>query len=136
MRYDILRSHTVTRLNLSSGTRYAFDPTTAQFGWKEYLAPWDEYACRRTHRIDEIVPLEKVNDTQVPVLESELRSGTDPEVDRAKDVAAAELVKVLRARKGGLQAVVKLSGGRFEEVKKDSAKTMEDFVRKLIKSLK
>lgn len=109
LRYDILRPHMAARLTMPSGTQYAFDPTAAHSGWKEYWAPWDEYARRRIHRIDENVPLEHISDTQVPVVESALRSDTDPEVDRARDASAAKLVKVLRARKGGLRAILKLS---------------------------
>lgn len=41
--------HLVFRLTLPSGLRFAFDPTGAQNGWQEYLAPWDAYEKHRIH---------------------------------------------------------------------------------------
>ncbi|KAK4202385.1 hypothetical protein QBC40DRAFT_196453, partial [Triangularia verruculosa] len=35
--------HDVMLLTLSSGRRIVFDPTRAQFGWKEALSPWESY---------------------------------------------------------------------------------------------
>lgn len=47
--------HTVSQLTTASGLKFAFDPTAAQFGWKENLAPWDTYEQRR---IEFTVPVE------------------------------------------------------------------------------
>lgn len=40
-------AHTVARLTTASGHQLAFDPTAAQFGWLEKLAPWERYKRRR-----------------------------------------------------------------------------------------
>lgn len=39
--------HTIAVLSTASGLEFAFDPTAAQFGWKEHLAPWALYRERR-----------------------------------------------------------------------------------------
>ncbi|KAL1866858.1 hypothetical protein Daus18300_006561 [Diaporthe australafricana] len=39
--------HTIAVLSTASGLEFAFDPTAAQFGWKEYLSPWSVYRERR-----------------------------------------------------------------------------------------
>lgn len=120
-RYNTLGPHVIVRLTLPSGLQYSFDPSAAQFGWKEYLAPWDEYARRRIHHIDLASVFRSESDIQVP------------RESRAKERAAAELIKVVRARKGGLRAILKLSDGQFEEAKKDLARTMEQSVQDVIK---
>ncbi|KAG6360357.1 hypothetical protein INS49_011415 [Diaporthe citri] len=75
-------------------------------------------------------------DTQAPNEESTRPPEFHPDVFGAKQRAAAELIKAVRARKGGLRAILKLSDGQFEEAKKDLAKTMEQSVREVIKSSK
>ncbi|KAL1868903.1 hypothetical protein Daus18300_005739 [Diaporthe australafricana] len=39
--------HTIAVLSTASGLKFAFDPTAAQFGWKEHLSPWSVYRERR-----------------------------------------------------------------------------------------
>lgn len=46
--------YVVLRITLPSGLRFAFDPTGAQNGWQEYLAPWDAYEQHRIHFIKDI----------------------------------------------------------------------------------
>ena len=53
-RFPSMYYHQVFRLTLPAGLRFAFDPTGAQSGWQEYLAPWDEYEKHRVHCIVEI----------------------------------------------------------------------------------
>lgn len=50
--------HLVFRLTLPSGLTFAFDPTGAQNGWQEYLAPWDAYEEHRIHFIKNIRTLD------------------------------------------------------------------------------
>lgn len=134
LRYNTLGPHVIVRLTLPSGLQYAFDPTAAQFGWKEYLAPWDEYARRRIHLIDMIGMFKPPSDTKVPNEGYVKTPGFQPMFFRAKERAAAEAIKVVRARKGGLRAILKLSDGQFEEAKKDLSKTMEQSIQEVIKS--
>lgn len=49
--------HKVFRLTLPSGLRFAFDPTGAQNGWQEHLAPWDTYEKHRACFIEDISPM-------------------------------------------------------------------------------
>lgn len=49
-----LAFHVVLRITLPSGLRFAFDPSGAQNGWQEYLAPWDAYEQHRVHFIKDI----------------------------------------------------------------------------------
>ncbi|KAI3399141.1 hypothetical protein diail_7720 [Diaporthe ilicicola] len=48
--------HTVSLLTTRSGLEFAFDPTAAQFGWQENLAPWWLY---RRRRVDLLVNLSR-----------------------------------------------------------------------------
>ncbi|KAI0428807.1 hypothetical protein F5Y09DRAFT_357404 [Xylaria sp. FL1042] len=47
-----LYRHTVLRLTLMSDEQYAIDLTAAQFGWKETMAPWAEWADLRAAKTD------------------------------------------------------------------------------------
>lgn len=47
-----LTTHIVVRLTLRCGLQFAFDPTAAQYGWREVLSPWESY---KTHRMRLIV---------------------------------------------------------------------------------
>lgn len=123
-------------MTLPSGLQYVFDPSAAQFGWKEYLAPWDEYARRRVHLIDMVNVIEPPSDTQRPKGDNANPLGFHPGFYQAKKHVAAELVEVVRSRKGGLRALLKLSDGQFDEAKKKLAKDMEDSVRNLIEVLR
>lgn len=127
--YNTLRPHTVARLTLTSGFRYVLDPSAAQFGREECLAPWDEYARRRIHHLDEVV-----DDTQGHA--NDLAEASSQGYGLAKKHVTEELVNVLRARKGGLRALLKLSGGRFEKAKTDLVNTMEESLVKLEKTSK
>lgn len=133
LRYNTLGPHVIVRLTLPSGLQYAFDPTAAQFGWKEYLAPWDEYARRRIHLIDLAAAFEPPGDTKAPHEDHTKPPEFDPVFFRTKERAAAEIIKVVRARKGGLRAILKLSDGQFEEAKKELAETLEKSVQEVIK---
>lgn len=133
-RYNTLGPHGVLRLTLPLGVQYVFDPSAAQFGWKEYLAPWDEYARRRIHLIEQAAMLETLVDTLVREAAITKPPGFPSISLRAKEGAAAELVNVLRARKGGRRAMLKLSDSQFEEAKKDLVKAMEESIQRLTKS--
>ncbi|KAJ0125199.1 uncharacterized protein J7T55_006544 [Diaporthe amygdali] len=136
LRYNTLRLHLAARLTLPSGAQYAFDPSAAQFGWKDCLAPWAEYARCRIHHIENVTVLDPLDGTRVPAKDRVKPSDIIRRFDWAKEYVAEELVSILRARKGGLRALLKLSDGQFETGRKDLADAMEDFVRDFAKSLK
>lgn len=52
--FKFMYFHLVFRLTLPSGLKFAFDPTGAQNGWQEALAPWDAYEENRVHFIMDI----------------------------------------------------------------------------------
>ncbi|KAK2607513.1 hypothetical protein N8I77_006179 [Diaporthe amygdali] len=136
LRYNTLRLHLAARLTLPSGAQYAFDPSAAQFGWKDCLAPWAEYARCRIHHIENVTVLDPLDGTRVPAKDRVKPSDIIRRFDWAKEYVAEELVSILRARKGGLRALLKLSDGQFETARRDLADAMEDFVRDFAKSLK
>lgn len=52
--FPIVSGHAAIRVTLPSGQRFALDPTGAQYGWREHLAPWDDYERHRVHMIDSV----------------------------------------------------------------------------------
>ncbi|KAL1877012.1 hypothetical protein Daus18300_002621 [Diaporthe australafricana] len=134
--YNTLRPHSVARLTLPSGSRYVLDPSAAQFGWEESLAPWDEYARRRIHQIDDIAILQPHGEAQGRIIDPKEVAPEFQGYTSAKEHVAAELVKILRARKGGIRALLKLSDGQFEKAKRDLVSTMEEFLLGFAKEFK
>lgn len=70
---NISMAHTVGLLTTQSELQFAFDPTAAQFGWHENLAPWEHYRRRRVdteYTVDACEPLRMQRDrtkhTQMP----------------------------------------------------------------------
>lgn len=122
----------VARLTLPSGSQYAFDPTAAQFGWRELLKPWDEYFGRRVHHIYQITVLESFNSIkQLATGESSMSPDSSMSPLRVKQDATTELIKVFRNRKGGLRAILKLSESQFKEAMRNLTNAMEESARKL-----
>ncbi|POS72381.1 2-methylcitrate dehydratase [Diaporthe helianthi] len=58
---NMLPYHTVAVVTTQSGLKFVLDPTAAQYGWRETIAPLDIYTrCRvdRKHRSEHLVPLD------------------------------------------------------------------------------
>lgn len=73
--------HTVAVLTIDSGLRYVLDPSAAQYGWTEILAPLGIYEqCRVDHkdRTETFVPLDPqlppTRQTQKPIEDPDERS--------------------------------------------------------------
>ena len=49
-------NHTILRVTLKSGERYAIDLTGAQYGYQEDCMPWDDYFATRVEAIVDIKP--------------------------------------------------------------------------------
>lgn len=71
---NISMAHTVGLLTTQSELQFAFDPTAAQFGWHENLAPWEHYRRRRVDTEYSVGVCESLDDlrartksTQMPV---------------------------------------------------------------------
>lgn len=47
--------HVIYKVTLHSGEQYALDLTGAQYGWAEFILPWDVYEASRIHSIKEAV---------------------------------------------------------------------------------
>lgn len=92
--------HTVSQLTTASGLKFAFDPTAAQFGWKENLAPWDIYEQRRI-------------DLKIPVTPGELYQVN--ENDSRDSCASKEMrdMTVRLLRDGGFSDILSLSKTKF-----------------------
>ncbi|KAK3942826.1 hypothetical protein QBC46DRAFT_339077 [Diplogelasinospora grovesii] len=63
--YNALMSHEISLLTLPSGTQVVFDPSAAQYGWREHVAPWDAY---QHHRIYDIERREELDRQIIPDL--------------------------------------------------------------------
>ena len=49
-------AHTIVRVTMKNGEKYALDISGAQYGWREPVMPWELYTSRRTRAIKEVVP--------------------------------------------------------------------------------
>lgn len=49
-KFSALALHHPLRITLPCGLQFAFDPTSAQYGWSETMAPWDVYMRHRAHQ--------------------------------------------------------------------------------------
>lgn len=60
--FNSLYRHHPLRITLPCGLQFAFDPTAAQYGWKEIIAPWEAYLKHRAHNsIRDVVIKEPVS---------------------------------------------------------------------------
>lgn len=110
--------HTVAILSTNSGLQFILDPTAAQYGWRENIAPREIYArCRIDHERDTTVcsapssPCPRTEQTLVPEDESELENWEDKRV--AEDTI--DLAKYHFSANGGLQHTLQLPQYQFEE---------------------
>ncbi|KAK7708944.1 hypothetical protein SLS64_006424 [Diaporthe eres] len=113
--------HVVFRITLPSGMRFAFDPTGAQNGWQEYLAPWDAYEQHRIHFI---------KDTRVVDARGLMECMGDTERDEmviATVVAVVEGSLGRRLLGGGLEELLySLSDARFETKRESLVKAFRE----------
>lgn len=110
--------HTVAVLRTNSGLQFILDPTAAQYGWKENIAPREIYTRYRINRelINTVClapssPGPRTEHTLRPKDESELvnwkhKCVAEDTVDLAEDHFSAN---------GGLQGVLQLPQDQFEE---------------------
>lgn len=111
-------AHTVAALRTKSGLQFILDPTAAQYGWKENIAPRDTYArCRIDYALRTTVclvpdsPLPRTEHTPRPEDESELANWTRKCI--AEDVLA--LADDHFSLNGGLFGILQLPQAQFEE---------------------
>ncbi|KAH7313677.1 hypothetical protein B0I35DRAFT_480348 [Stachybotrys elegans] len=55
-------NHSVFRVTLPSGDRFAIDITAGQYGWTETLIPWDTYEAQRVERIAQVLAVDYYED--------------------------------------------------------------------------
>ncbi|KAK3384023.1 hypothetical protein B0T24DRAFT_567122 [Lasiosphaeria ovina] len=49
--FSTFPAHQVLRVTLASGRKVVLDPSGAQFGWREFMTPWETYNQHRVHAI-------------------------------------------------------------------------------------
>lgn len=128
--------HSVFRLTLPSGLRFAFDPTGTQNGWQENLAPWDAYEQHRIHFIKNIRTLDAWGPERCKSeLERESLSNGELEVDMKicqqsrlafMAVIVDEYLKLELSGKGMEELLHRLPDGHFEAVRKSLLNTVTD----------
>lgn len=102
--------HLVFRIALPSGLKFAFDPTGAQNGWQEHLAPWDEYEKHRVHFIQGVRTMDAWNlgrcmaELENDVLSTGGQTG-DPELELEQELKM-RLALVALAVKPGLSLML------------------------------
>lgn len=127
---NISPRHTVCRLTTSSGLQFAFDPTAAQFGWQEHLAPWDVYEKQRVDLGAKSWICEPLFSTRWPTIrhrpEDHWRG-----LDDWKSTCAAEEMKNIVDRtlsQAGLSGVLALPRVEFERHLEATRKDLKDSV--------
>lgn len=132
--------HLVFRLSLPSGLTFAFDPTGAQNGWQENLAPWDAYEQHRIHFIrntrtlDAWGPEQRNRELERKILSSgelevEIKLGQQFRLAYMAGVVDGYL-KLKLPGKGMGELLHRLSDDRFEAVKKSLVNTAMENLRR------
>lgn len=118
-RFNMSALHTAALLTTRSGRDFVLDPTAAQFGWKEYLAPWETYdPCR----IEFLQPPEvrKVHEPPRTPTKHTLRPRSEAgRSNWTSKVVAENILEIAEAtfmEKGGLDRVLQLPRVQFEEL--------------------
>lgn len=117
-RFNMSPMHTVAILSTNSGLQLILDPTAAQYGWKEKIAPREMYArCRIDRERNTTVCL--APSSSAPRTEHTLRPEEKSELDIWQQKCVAEdtvdLAKDHFSANGGLQDTLKLPQYQFEE---------------------
>lgn len=116
--FNMLASHTVAVLTTPSGLEFILDPTAAQYGWRENIAPREIYTRCRVDYEYPTKPCYRPDPQRLPT-----KATTRPEAKRDSDLWAMACVAeqiVERVREhlteiGGLDGVLQLPRAQFEE---------------------
>ncbi|KAI0539225.1 hypothetical protein GGR58DRAFT_512453 [Xylaria digitata] len=100
-----LYRHTVLRLTLKSNEQYVIDPTGAQFGWKETLAPWATWSELRSAATDYQTFQRTSGSLRAAFLNSALET-------QQQEARAALIKSILEGLKNALQT--NCDGGSFD----------------------
>ncbi|KAK6069530.1 hypothetical protein SCUP234_10612 [Seiridium cupressi] len=91
--------HMVQVLVLESGRELALDLTCPQFGWKDFLVPWEDYYKNRVHKLMEIsssTPEAVRKQLRIREIASNFDRGYDNEADRLRTEVAEHCALRLR----------------------------------------
>lgn len=130
--------HSVFRLSLPSGLTFAFDPTGAQNGWQENLAPWDAYEQHRIHFIRNTRTLDAWGpERRKSELERGILSNGEYLMQQGQQVRLAFLAVVvdgyLRLElpgRGMEELLHRLTNERFEAIRKSLVNTAMENLRR------
>lgn len=116
--FNMLAAHTVAVLTTASGQEFVFDPTAAQYGWKENIAPREIYTqCRVDYEFG-TNPCNPPDPQRLPTKATE-RPRIKSKSDKwAMTCVAEKIVEVVREhliQNGGLDGVLQLPRAQFEQ---------------------
>lgn len=118
-RFNMSALHTVALLTTRSGRNFILDPTAAQFGWKEYLAPWETYDPCRIEFL-QLSEVRKVHGRPRTPTEHTLRPRSEAgRKNWTSKVVAENILEIAEAtfmEKGGLDRILQLPRVKFEEL--------------------
>ncbi|KAM0814013.1 putative MYND-type zinc finger protein samB [Seiridium cardinale] len=114
--------HMVQVLVLESGRELVLDLTCPQFGWKDWLVPWEDYYANRVHKLMEITsstPEAVRKQLRIREIASNFDRGYDNEADRLRtEVAehcAVRLREWLESLYGGPEKLLGLDADDFPD---------------------
>ncbi|KAK4211908.1 hypothetical protein QBC37DRAFT_375564 [Rhypophila decipiens] len=144
MDFNSTLAHEALRVTLVDGTKLVIDPTGRQFGWKEFLAPWDTYLPERVHNLvsekgPENLVKREVSIYDGPSLQAELDRYSRARIHEDPDVVITDLSTTvnkavaaclnMHAKRdfNGFKAFLSLSTNEFQAARQsmmDNAKTV------------
>jgi hypothetical protein len=114
--YNSFVCHEVMAVTLPSGISVVLDPTAAQLGWKEHVAPWDWYRKHRVHHVDQREPVPPIPvgtwcvKAALPPLPADVGLGQS----LLLETIVLSLLPQIQTRSGGVKGFLRLKGGEFE----------------------
>ncbi|KAK0736243.1 hypothetical protein B0T21DRAFT_440479 [Apiosordaria backusii] len=120
--------HDVMVLALSSGREIVFDPTRAQFGWKEALTPWESYLKHRistTHSEPPPMCTELAREVPGQIFQDRRRDDLRNANLVLAEVVAQKIASLLGKRYGRVENALKLSEKEFLPLRAAVAASMK-----------
>lgn len=139
-----MSTHELVRITLGCGLQFAFDPTGAQYGWRETLSPWPVFQSHRVLMIRDEKPLPMREETSflayafaAPARRPRCDCVKEAHVDLNREKLMVSLVRELICNahkatipdRGGLSKILQFPNNKFEQVIKP---IMEGFKKKLL----
>jgi hypothetical protein len=118
--FNSLELHEVELVTLSCGVSVVLDPTAAQCGWREALAPFRPYNQQRALKIKFLRDVERYSAgssfTKAQLDQEKARGGALPTLrdeQTMMDAVVLSLQPQIKAKFGGVENFLQLKGGEF-----------------------